>query len=159
MGLKLDGTTGESRRAAAAVLEVLAGVRTPAQAAQSLGLSLVGYYKLEGRAIKGLIDQCGTPARGPRPSADQQVRRLQKQCRQLENDMHRYQALARSAQRVAGLAQVAQPAANKADARGRRKRKPAVRALKAIRSLRQAGTDDTVAAPQPPTSPMPETPS
>ena len=40
---------------AAAVLEVLAGLRTPAQAAQALGLSVNYYYVLERKALAALV--------------------------------------------------------------------------------------------------------
>lgn len=45
--------TSDARRRAAAVLEVLAGARTPTQAAEALGVSLPRYYLLEQRAIGG----------------------------------------------------------------------------------------------------------
>jgi hypothetical protein len=50
----LDGSR-EARRLAAAVLEVLAGVRSPSDAARVLGLSLARYYQLEQRALAGLV--------------------------------------------------------------------------------------------------------
>src|SRR5436190_1278627 len=43
---------------AACVLEVLAGVRTPAEAAGELGVSLPRYYQLEQRALQGLVQGC-----------------------------------------------------------------------------------------------------
>ena len=49
-------STKEAKRKAAAVLEVLAGLRTPQQAAEGLAISLPGYYQLEGRALKGLLE-------------------------------------------------------------------------------------------------------
>ena len=57
----------EARRAAALVLEVLAGVRTPAGAATALGIRLPRYYLLEQRAIQGLISAC-EPRRSGAPS-------------------------------------------------------------------------------------------
>jgi hypothetical protein len=41
-----------------AILEVLAGLRTPAEAAQSLQISLPRYYVLETRALEGLVAGC-----------------------------------------------------------------------------------------------------
>ena len=41
------GTSPQARRQAAAILEVLAGVHRPTEAAQVLGTSLVRYYQLE----------------------------------------------------------------------------------------------------------------
>ena len=136
MNIPLKSTSEESRRQAAAVLEVLAGVRTPLEAAKALSLSLVSYYKLESRALRGLVLGCQSPGRGPRPSPEVEIQRLRRQCQRLGQDVGRYQALARAAQRAAGLAAVVPSAPT--DARGRRKRKPSVRALKAIQSIRGA---------------------
>src|SRR6516225_4436120 len=43
----------QARRVAAMVLEVLAGGRTPAEAAQALELLVLRYYQLETRALHG----------------------------------------------------------------------------------------------------------
>jgi hypothetical protein len=136
MALKLGAITSEVRRQAAAVLEVLAGVRTPTDAARDLSLSLPAYYKLESRAIRGLVASCRPPGRGPRLSPELEATRMRRQCQRLQQDLQRYQALARSVQRAAGLP--SPPATPPRDAKGRRKRKPAVRALKALAALKQA---------------------
>jgi hypothetical protein len=47
-----------ARQLAAGILEVLAGVRSPLQAAQALGLSLPRYYQVESRALRGLLEAC-----------------------------------------------------------------------------------------------------
>ena len=148
MNIPLKGTIEDARRQAAMVLEVLAGVATTTEAAKALSLSLVSYYKLEARALRGLVMGCQPPGRGPRSSPEVEVQRLRKQCRRLQQEVGRYQALVRVTQRAAGLNTVP-PAAVK-DARGRRKRKPSVRALKAAQTLRNAPAE---AAPaQPPAS-------
>jgi hypothetical protein len=147
MALKLDRTTVDSRRQAAAILEVLAGVRTPTDAAKALSLSLPAYYKLESRALQGLINGCQPAARGPTPSPEVEIRKLRRDCQRLQQELQRYQALARNAQRAAGLAAVIP--APKTDARGRRKRKPSVRALRAIDAIRQV---PETAPPQTPIS-------
>lgn len=144
LAVRAEGTSVPARRSAAAVLEVLAGLRTPAQAARDLSLSLPSYYKLESRALSGLVQGCDKPLWVRRSSADQQLARLQKQCRRLEQDLHRYQALARVAQKAAGLAPAERP--TKPDAKGRRQRRPSVRAVKAVRSLRRAETVEMNAA-------------
>ena len=41
----------EAQQLAAAILEVLAGARTPGQAAEALGLSLPRYFQVETRAM------------------------------------------------------------------------------------------------------------
>ena len=150
MALKLGAITAEVRRQAAAVLEVLAGVRTPTDAAKDLSLSLPAYYKLESRAVRGLVAACRPPGRGPRPSPELEATRLRRQCQRLQQDLQRYQALACSVQRAAGLP--SQPATPPRDAKGRRKRKPSVRALKALAALKQAPEVTTVpiVAPAPP---------
>ena len=148
MNIKLKGTIEESRRQAAAILEVLAGVRTPTDAAKALSLSLPAYYKLEARALRGLVLGCQPPGRGPRSSPEVEVQRLRKQCQRLQQDVGRYQALARAAQRAAGLPAVS--AAAPTDAKGRRKRKPSVRALKAIQTIRNAPPDTPPAQPAAP---------
>jgi hypothetical protein len=51
----------EAKRQAAVNLEVWAGVRTPLQAAEALGLSLPRYYQIEARGLQGLV------AAGPCP--------------------------------------------------------------------------------------------
>lgn len=145
MNIKLHGTIEESRRQAAAILEVLAGVLTPTQAAKALSLSLMSYYKLEARALRGLVLGCQPLGRGPRSSPEVEVQRLRKQCQRLQQDVGRYQALVRIAQRAAGLHATA-PAAS-TDGKGRRKRKPVVRALKAIQTIRNAPPEAPPAQP------------
>jgi hypothetical protein len=149
MNIKLDKTTSDARRHAAAVLEVLAGVRTPTDAAKALTLSLPAYYKLESRALRGLVVGCGPAPRGPTPSPEVEAARLRRQCHRLQQDVQRYQALARAAQRAAGLPTV--PVAPTTDPKGRHKRKPTVRALKAVTSIRSVVPQEppTVAAPAP----------
>jgi hypothetical protein len=135
MGLRLGPIGPEVRRQASAVLEVLSGVLSPTDVAKALSLSLPAYYKLEARAVRGLIEACRPPGRGPRPAPEKEAQKLRRQCRRLQQDLQRYQALARAAQRAAGMPAPPKP---KPDARGRRKRKPAVRALKAIEALKRA---------------------
>jgi hypothetical protein len=55
----------EAQRWAAVILEVLAGVRTPAQAAEALSVSLPRYYQLETRALRGLVASCEARPKGP----------------------------------------------------------------------------------------------
>jgi hypothetical protein len=122
---------------AAAVLEVLAGVRTPSQAASALSLSLGAYYKLESRALRGLLGGCCPQKRGAQPSPEKELATLRKRCQRLDQELRRYQALARAAQRAVGLAAPKEPP--KKDAAGRRRRRPTVRALKAVAVLEADG--------------------
>jgi len=53
-----EGASATARRQASAILEVLAGMRTPTQAAEALGVSLPRYYVLETRAVQGILLAC-----------------------------------------------------------------------------------------------------
>lgn len=144
---KTAQASSQARRQAAAILEVLAGLRRPAEAAQVLGISLVRYYLWERRALDGLLAACEPAPRGPRPDLSRQVRRLEKEIVRLQRDCSRQQALVRAAERSLGLAvsavdkpqaagkkQAESPGAN--GKRKRRPRRPTVRALRAARALR-----------------------
>ncbi len=128
--LQLDRVSPEARKNAAAVLEVLAGLRTPTQAAQVLGLALPGYYNLELRALNGLMSSCEPPRKGRQKDAHRELAEARAQCKKLAAEVQRYQALARATQRTIGLA--APPATPGKTESGRKRRKPVVRALQAI---------------------------
>jgi hypothetical protein len=115
----------QAQRQAAAILEVLAGARTPAQAAEDLGVSLPRYYILEQRAVNGLLAACQPRRPGYSATPESQLARLRKEVKRWQRESARQQALVRSAQRVIGLAE---PAARPAT--GRRCRRPMVRALR-----------------------------
>jgi hypothetical protein len=130
---------------AAAILEVLAGVRTPTDAAGALSISVPRYYLWEQRALTGLVAACE-----PRPAARghsprRQIAALEKEVARLKQDCVRQQALVRAAQRTIGLAplpappkpvQAATKHGGKPGGKKPRKRRPAVRALKAAAALR-----------------------
>lgn len=147
--LALDQITGESRKQAAVVLEVLAGLRSCEQAAQALGLSLQTYYNLEARALRGLVHGCTPTPPGRTMMLLKQVKSLEIKSAGLEKQLGRYQALLRNAQRAAGLSPPT-PAAGKSSG-GRRKRPPSVRALRAVEALQR---DRPAAEPQSPQSPV-----
>jgi hypothetical protein len=137
----------EPRRLAAVVLEVLAGVRTPAQAAEALGVSPMRYYQLEGRALAGLVGACQARGRGRRRGPEQELQALKRQNQRLERELARQRSLVRLAQRSLGLAPA--PAAA-AKAAGRKGRRPVVRALVAARKLQAPGRGEAAeAAPEP----------
>jgi hypothetical protein len=127
-----DGTA--ARRQAAVILEVLAGVRTPTQAAQALGVSLPRYYQLEARALVGLVAGCAGKPPGRQPAADREVEALRRERGRLERELARQQALVRLVQRSVGVAAV--PAGGGKEAGKKRRRRPAVRALRAAARLR-----------------------
>jgi hypothetical protein len=133
------GGSSDANRLAIAILEVLAGLRTPTDAAQVLGISLPRYYQLETRALEGMVAACEPKPKGKQPSLQGRIDSLEKQLQQAQKECARQQALVRLAQRSIGLKAVA-PAGGKTakrDKAGRKKRRPAVRALKAADALRK----------------------
>jgi len=143
-GVPVLGTSRVCRRQAAAILEVLAGVLRPAEAAQSLETSLARYYVLERRALAGLLAACEPSPRGPRIDLERQMAAMERENHRLRRECDRQQALVRAAERALGLTR---RSAVKPSAKGkeeppeskgrprRRRRRPMVRALKAARSL------------------------
>jgi len=138
-----------ARRQAAVILEVLAGVRRPSEAAHVLGTSLPRYYQLERRALVGLLRACEPAPRGPRVDPSRQLAALERENRRLRRECDRQQALVRMAERSLGLppptvakavtksaapAKDAQPGASTKKRRARRAR---VRALTMIRNLQE----------------------
>jgi hypothetical protein len=123
----------DGKRRAAVVLEVLAGVRTPQQAAEVLGLSVPGYYQMEDRATHQLELGCEARPRGRQANGESKAAALVKEVGRLKQELGRYQALVRLAQRSMGVPAAAPPA--KA-AGQKRKRKPVVRAMRRAERLR-----------------------
>jgi hypothetical protein len=132
--------SAEAQRQAAAILEVLAGVRTPGQAAQALGVSLPRYFQLESRAVQALVAGCEPRPRGPGRSAERELTALRRQQERLQRELSRQQALVRLAQRTVGLAlpkAAGKPCGGKEQGSKRRRRRPVVRALRAAEALQQ----------------------
>ena len=139
------GASSAARRQAAAILEVLAGMLRPAEAAQVLETSLPRYYQLERRALAGLLAGCEPAPRGPRIDPGRQMAAMERENRRLRRECDRQQALVRAAERALGLVR---PSAAKPSAKGKEEstegngkprrgpRRPAVRALRAVRTLR-----------------------
>src|SRR4051812_10705900 len=82
-----------ARRLAAAVLEVLAGLRGPAEAAQVLGISLARYYQVERRALDGLVAGCEPRRRGAAQRGPSELATLRQECSRLRRECARQQAL------------------------------------------------------------------
>jgi hypothetical protein len=147
-----SGGTSPARQQAAAILEVLAGVRRPSEAAQVLGTSLPRYYQLERRALAGMLAACEPAPRGPRIDMTRQLAALERENRRLKRECDRQQALVRMAERSLGLAV---PSAAKPPAKGkeasmlsgskRRPRRARVRALQVARGLRTEATPEAIA--------------
>jgi hypothetical protein len=123
----------EAKQLAAMLLDVLAGVRTPAQAAEALGVSLPRYYQLEDRALAGHLLACEPLPRGRQADTSGQVRSLEKEVERLRRELTRYQTLVRLTQRTVG---VSPPAPSKETGK-KRKRRPAVRAMRRAEQLRE----------------------
>jgi hypothetical protein len=122
-------TSREAKRLAAVVLDVLAGSRTPPQAAEALGVSLPRYYQLEARALGGLVSACEGRPRGRRPDLEAELAAVRKELERVKRELARSQSLVRLTQRTVG---VAPPPPAKP---GKRKRKPVVRAMRRAEQL------------------------
>jgi hypothetical protein len=135
----------DARRLAAAVLEVLAGARTPAEASTALGLSLPRYYQVEQQALRGLTAACEPRPKGRQARPDQEAAKLRRDNARLRRDVLRQQALVRAVQRSVGLAPPAPPAAKAA---GKKRRRRQARGLAMAARLRaEAGDNATSATP------------
>ena len=145
--LELAQVDGQGRKQAAAVLEVLAGLRTPQQAAQVLGLALPSYFNLETRALRGLVFACCAQPPGRQPTLAPQLRQAQARAAELQRQVGRYQALLRTARQSVGLPPASEP--RPAAGTRRKPRKPAVRALRVVKALAQAPPPHAPAADMP----------
>lgn len=152
------GGSREANRIAVAVLEVLAGARSPAEAASALKVSLPRYYILETRALEGLVAACEPKPVGKQASPETRIASLEKELQQARRECARQQALVRVAQRSVGLPTAEMQkskTSTRRDCRGRRKRRPAVRALKAVDTLKSriASTEASEVQPTTPSEP------
>jgi hypothetical protein len=140
----------DAQRLAAAILEVLAGVRTPTEAAAAVSLSLPRYYLWEQRALEGMVRACEPRPVGKAAHERHQMAVLEKEVIRLRQDCARHQALVRASQRTIGLAPSGPPATKPAAKPGskatakvgsavagkvKRKRRPVARALIAVAAL------------------------
>ena len=132
------GTLTGSKNArciAAAILEVLAGMRTPIEAADALGFSHPRYYQLEVRALQGMVDALEPKPKGRQVTPTRQVEILTREKECLEKDLARSQSLLRAAHRSIGLSAPPKKKATTEDGKKRRKSRPRVRATRAIATL------------------------
>lgn len=123
----------ETRKTAALILEVLAGMRSPTEAAEALAISVNHYYILEDKALKGFVEALEPKPRGRKWTEAHELAAVIKEREQLKRECGRYQTLARLAQRSLG---VKPPSAPPAKTKGKRRRKPMVRALKAATQIK-----------------------
>lgn len=148
-GPSIGGGSVDARRFAVMILDVLAGIRTPTEAAQGLGCSLPRYYVVEKRALEGFVGACESRTGKGEANPERQIECLQEQVKRLERDLSRQQALARLAQRAVG---VQSPEPHRQE-KGKRKRRPTVRALRMAKALGSGAP--TPGEPEPPRSPDP----
>jgi hypothetical protein len=153
---KGDPVSRDARRVAAAILEVLAGVRTPTEAASTLGVSPPRYYLWEQRALDGLVRACEPRPKGKAASERRQIAILEKEVARLRQECVRQQSLARASQRAMTMplppATVPKgngkpPVKSGGDSAGKRqrKRRPVARALQAVAVLQAAPEAETAA--------------
>jgi len=135
-----EGASAEARKRAAAILEVLAGARTPTAAAEALGVSLPRYYVLEVQALHGMLVACEPRTMGRGPSAESALAALKRECEQLRRDCARQQALVRAAQRTIGLPPPT-PVKPAPMGKKRRRRRPTARALRAVARLQPTAAE------------------
>jgi hypothetical protein len=133
----------DARRVAAAILEVLAGARTPTEAASALTMSLPRYYQVETQALRGLVSACEPRPRGRQASPTRDLTVLQKENERLRREAARHQALVRAAQRSIGLAPP--PPARPSGKKPRRRR--LARGLAAAARLQSGASDNALSQP------------
>jgi hypothetical protein len=139
----------EAKRLAAVILEVLAGLRTPAQAAEALALSLPRYYQLEARGLRGLLEACEPRPRGRQPDRAAEAAALQRDNERLRRELTRQQSLVRLAQRSVGLAPPAVAAPKKTGKKPRRRTARALTVAARLRQEAEQGPDDSALSPRP----------
>jgi hypothetical protein len=136
-----EGASALASQRAAAILEVLAGERTPRQAAAVLSMSLPYFYLLERKALQGLLKGCEPQPKGPpAQGAERKLAALEQELARCRRECQRQEALVRATQRAVGLPAsppASTPKVGDKNGARRRRRRPVVRALRAARTLRQ----------------------
>lgn len=133
-----------SKKAAAGILSVLAGWRTPAEVGTALGLSVNRYYQLEQRALEGMLTALEPRPRGPSPRPEAERERLTREVTRWQREAARSQALLRTTQRALGLKDLSPVKEKPGKGRARR---PRVRAKAVIASLSAATMGAPAAVP------------
>ena len=140
----------KAKQLAAAILEVLAGARTPTEAATALELSVPRYYQLEAQALRGLLAACEPRPKGRVRTVKNELETLLKENQRLQRELTRHQTLHRVAQRAVGLAPPAPTPSTKAGKKPRKRR--VARALSVAQRLKEE-TIPTTGAPTTPAGP------
>jgi hypothetical protein len=135
-----------ARKAAAAVLHVIAGLKSPTEASQSIGVSINRYYQLEAKALSAMVMALEPLPRGRRTSPAALVERLEKENARLVREASRYQALLRASQKALGLAPAPKTEGDsKGTAGGKKARRPRTRAKALIEKLSTPAPSEPVA--------------
>lgn len=135
---RIEGGSREARLRAAVILDVLAGLCSPAEAARAVGVSLPRYYTLESRLLGQLVSACEDQPRGKRAGPEKRIAELEREVERLRRECARKQALVRAVQRTMGINL---PEKRPLDKR-KRPRRPTIRALKAAAVLRTSPHPD-----------------
>jgi hypothetical protein len=121
-----------ARRAAAAVLQVVSGLKTPAEASAAIGVNVNRYYVLEGRALAAMVRALEPLPRGRRRRPEAEAESLRRERTRWEREASRYQALWRASQKALGLAP---PIKKEQAGPAKRSRRPRVRAKALVAAL------------------------
>jgi hypothetical protein len=125
-----------ARRAAAAVLEVMAGMKSPQDVSQALGINVNRYYVLETRALAAMVKALEPLPRGRRRRPEAELAQLAREKAKSEREAGRYQALWRASQKALGLGAVSVPRGqSKAPGASKKARRPRVRAKAVLEAL------------------------
>ncbi len=141
-----DPKPRDGRLVALAILQTLAGEKSPTEAAEGLGVSLTYYYTLESKALEGLVRACEPKPKGRQLTLDRKLEEAEKESARLRRELRRSQAVARAAQRALEIAPATPaPRASKKTTKkkGKRKKRATVRALKAVDRLK-AESDEKI---------------
>lgn len=126
-----------ARRKAMLILEVLGGVRSPAEVSEELGVPTATYYQWEERGVAGLVSALEPRKRGRTRDPQQDLAALRTELEGARQECARYEALLRSAHRALGLTPRERTAPSPKK-KGKRSRRPRVRALTALRKLERS---------------------
>jgi hypothetical protein len=142
----LGDASPQARRLAAVILEVLAGLKGPSEAAGAAGVSVPRYYAAEARALQGLLKGCEPARPGKTPTGGAELHKLRQENQRLQRQCDRQQALLRLQQRTLGLCPGQPPAKGPSKKKGGKRRRPRQRALRLIEQLRQVPANGAAAA-------------
>ena len=145
----VNGGSREARQLSAVILEVLAGVRTPTDAAKAVGLSVSRYYMLETRALQGLVAACEPRKTGKRRPPEKVIASLKNEIAKLKRECERTNALLRLSHRTLAVAAPRAEKPKDGGGKNKRRRRPQARALAAAASMREGSTESGAGAKEP----------